>query len=206
MPDRRHDRRTAGGDRPYELLVGERQQVLHAAAAARHDDHVDLVQRVQLLDRLDDLRHRVHALHGDVAHLEADGRPAAPGVLQYVPLGGRGPAAHQPDQLRQEGQRLLALRREQPLGGQRPSSAAPAGRAARRRRPAVSRWPAATAARAARTTRAWRARRRARPPLTTSATASKTCRIAGHARRRCRARGRAASGTRPPRPAAATAG
>ena len=34
---------------------------------------------------------------GDVAHLEADGGPAVPGVLQDVPLGRRGPPADQPD-------------------------------------------------------------------------------------------------------------
>ena len=64
VPDRRDDRRAAGRDRPDQLLVGERQQVLHAAAAPRHDDHIDLAGRVELLHRLDDLRHRVRALHG----------------------------------------------------------------------------------------------------------------------------------------------
>ena len=76
--------------------------------------------RVQLAHRLDHPRHRVDALHGDVAHLEAHRGPAQPGVLQHVVLGGRRPAAHQPDQLRQERQRLLAVRREQPLRRQRP--------------------------------------------------------------------------------------
>lgn len=119
MSDRRDDRCRRRAHRPYELLVGERQQILHAAATARHDDHVHLGQRVQLLDRRDHLRHRMHALHRHIAHLEADGRPAMPGVLQDVPLGGARPAADQADQLRQERQRLLAVRREQPLRRQR---------------------------------------------------------------------------------------
>jgi hypothetical protein len=119
VPDGGHHGRAAAGHRPDELLVRERQQVLHTAAAARHDDHVHLVQRVQLLHGLHHLRYGVHALHGDVAHLEADGGPAVPRVLQHVALGRRGPAAHQPDQLRQERQRLLALGREQALGGER---------------------------------------------------------------------------------------
>jgi hypothetical protein len=119
VPDRGHHGRTAGRHGPYELLVGERQQVLHAAAAPCNDDHVHAVERVQLLDGLHDLRHGVHALHGHVAYLETDGGPAMPRVLQHIPLGGRGPPADQPDQLRQKGQRLLPVGREQPLRGQR---------------------------------------------------------------------------------------
>ncbi len=119
VPDGGDDRRTALGHGPHELLVGEGQQVLDAATAPRDDDDVHVLDRVQLLHRLHDLRNGVHALHGDVAHLEADGGPAVPGVLQHVPLRGRGTPADQPDQLRQEGQRLLPLRREQPFRRER---------------------------------------------------------------------------------------
>ncbi|CAK7281344.1 hypothetical protein SGPA1_12137 [Streptomyces misionensis JCM 4497] len=119
VPDRGHHGRTAPRHRPHQLLVGERQQVLHAAPAAGDDDHVHVLDRVQLPHRLHHLRHRVHPLDGDVAHLEADGGPAVPGVLQHVPLRGGGPAADQADQLGQERQPLLALRREQALGHER---------------------------------------------------------------------------------------
>ncbi|CAM5389313.1 hypothetical protein SCALM49S_03784 [Streptomyces californicus] len=42
MADRGDHRRTARGHRPHQLLVGERQQVLDAAAAPGDHDHVDL--------------------------------------------------------------------------------------------------------------------------------------------------------------------
>ncbi|CAM5305919.1 hypothetical protein SBADM41S_09680 [Streptomyces badius] len=119
MADRGDHRRTAGGHGPDQLLVGERQQILDAAAAPGHHDHVDLVQRVQLLDRLHHLGDRVHPLHGGVADLEAHGGPAAAGVLQDVPLGGGGPPADEPDELREEGERLLPVEREETLGGER---------------------------------------------------------------------------------------
>ena len=57
-------------DRPAQRLVGERQQVLDAAAAARDDDHVDGGVGVEFAQRLDDLRHRVGALHRGVANGE----------------------------------------------------------------------------------------------------------------------------------------
>ena len=41
MPVCRDDRHRALGDGAHDALVGERQQVLEAAAAAREDQHVD---------------------------------------------------------------------------------------------------------------------------------------------------------------------
>ena len=48
----------ARGDRPAQRLVGERQQVLDAAAAAGEHDDVDVGSRVEFAQRLDDLRER----------------------------------------------------------------------------------------------------------------------------------------------------
>lgn len=117
----------------------------------------------------------MYALHGDVAHLEADGGPAVPGVLEDVPLGGGGAAADEPDELGKEGQGLLPLGREQPLGGERllqllepgEQFTDPTGFISVARRDNCPRG-AYHSGFASTTTRA--------PSLTTSATASKTCR------------------------------
>ena len=74
--------------------------------------------RVEPVERVDHLGHRVRALHGDVLDPELDGRPAAPGVLQDVALGGRAAPGDQPDHAGQERQRALALGGEEALGGQ----------------------------------------------------------------------------------------
>ena len=50
--------RAAGGDGAHEALVGERQQVLDRAAAARHHDDVDLGERIELAHRRDHLARR----------------------------------------------------------------------------------------------------------------------------------------------------
>ncbi len=150
--------------------------------------------------------HRVHALHGDVAHLEADGGPAAPGVLQDVPLGGRGPPADQPDRAAAGRAAASCGRRRTAPRRPGPSSAAPAGRAVRPTptgRISVARSDSCP---------------RGRVPLglgeydDPGALAHHVgdrvehLPVAGDARRRCRATGRAASGTPRRRPAAATAG
>ncbi|CAM5314435.1 hypothetical protein SBADM41S_03762 [Streptomyces badius] len=164
MADRGDHRRTAGGHGPHQLLVGERQQILDAAAAPGHHDHVDLVQRVQLLDRLHHLGDRVHPLHGGVADLEAHGRPAAAGVLQDVPLGGGGPPADEPDELREgKGSGFFRSSAKRPsaasdflsCSSRTSSSPMPTGRMSVARSDSCPR---------ARTTRASRGRRRARPP------------------------------------------
>ena len=156
--------------------------------------------------RLDDLRHRVHALHRHVAHLEAHRGPAPPRVLQDVPLGRRGaPARPARSSCGRKGSGRLRSSGEEPLRAPGSASTAPAGRAVRRCRPGLSPPPAATAGRAARTTPAWRAPRPARPRRPRR----RPRRRPGGSRsrpRRCRARGRAASGTPRPRRAAARAG
>ena len=111
-----HHRRGAGRDRPAQRLVGERQQVLDAAAAAGEHDDVHLRVAVQLAQRLDDLRHRVGALHGGVADREPHRRPPLRGHRGHVVFGGAGPPGDQADGRRQERQRPFEPRVEQPLG------------------------------------------------------------------------------------------
>ena len=107
--------RAGARHRPHQGLVAERQEVLDPAAAAGDDDDVDLGMGVELGERGGHLGHGGGALHGDLADLEAGGRPAAPGVLDDVPLRGAGPATDQPHPSGQEGQRPLAVAVEQAL-------------------------------------------------------------------------------------------
>ena len=99
-----------------QRLVGERQQVLDRAAAAGDDDDVDLGVALQPGERLHHLGGGALALHGGVGDLEGDVRPAAPGVVEHVALGGRLRRGDQPDAVGQERQRPLQLAGEQPLG------------------------------------------------------------------------------------------
>ena len=117
VADGAHDGGAAGDDRPAQRLVAERQQVLDAAAAAGDDDDVDLGQPVELAQGGHDLLDGAEPLHGDLAHLDLDRGPAAPGVLEHVALGGAVAAGDQPDAARQERQRPLAVGGEQPLRG-----------------------------------------------------------------------------------------
>ena len=116
VPDGRHHRRPAGRHRAEQVLVGEREQVFERAAAPGDHDHVDLGVRVQLPQRLDDLARRVRALDGGLLDTEPDGGPAPLRVLHHVPLRRGLPAADQPDDTGQEGQRALPFGGEQAFG------------------------------------------------------------------------------------------
>ncbi len=118
VPDRRDHRGAAGGDGAAQRLVGERQQVLDAAAAAGQHDHVDRRVAVERAERVDDLRHGQRALDGGVLDPEPHRRPAGRRVRHDVVLGGRRPAGDQPDAVGQERQPPLAGGVEQALGGQ----------------------------------------------------------------------------------------
>ena len=118
MADGADDGSVASRDRATQRLIGERQQVFDAAAAAGDDDHVDLRVAVQVAQRLDDLGDRVGSLHDRVAHVESHCRPATRGDGHHVTLGGRGPAGDQPDGAGQERERPLEPRIEQPFGVQ----------------------------------------------------------------------------------------
>ena len=102
-------------DRAHQPLVGERQQVLDRATAARDDDDVDRGVALEGLDRRDHLAGGVHALHRGVLHGEVHARPAAAAVVEHVALGGRVLGGDQPDVARQERQRTLELLGEQTL-------------------------------------------------------------------------------------------
>src|SRR5699024_11627878 len=56
-------------------LIGEGQEVLHAAAAAGDDDDVDLRVLIELGEVPHLTGHSIGALHGAVADLELRGRP-----------------------------------------------------------------------------------------------------------------------------------
>ena len=118
VADRADHRRAARGHRPQQRLVGERQQVLDAAAAAGDDDDLDVLGGVEVGQQRQDARYRRRTLHGGVADLEAHRRPAGGGHGHHVALRGTGPARDQADRLRQERQWLLESRIEQSLGGE----------------------------------------------------------------------------------------
>jgi hypothetical protein len=83
--------------RPAQRLVAERQQVLDAAAAARDDDDVDLGIRSSSRSASDDLLDREGGpCTATSRDLEVGRRPAPPGVLQHVALGGAGPPVISP--------------------------------------------------------------------------------------------------------------
>ena len=115
VPDRRDDRHRAGRDGAHEALVGEREQVLEAAAAAREHDHVGAAF-AQLAERGRDLAGCARALHVRLGHEHVRRREARRDRREHVALGRRVVAGHEPDQARQPRQRPLPLRREQPLG------------------------------------------------------------------------------------------
>ncbi len=144
-------------------FVGERQQVLDRAAAAGHDDHVDVRVAVEPLDGLHHLCGRPGPLHRRMRDLEHHGGPASPSVLEHVALGGGAGRGDQADASGEERQRALPSPGRR---GPRPPAAAGvarSGRAARRGRPSGSRGRPATGCRGWRSTTASRARRRWRP-------------------------------------------
>ena len=70
-------------------------------------------------ERTHQLARRRRALHGALHDLEPRGRKPPPRVLDDVVLGGGVAAADEPDQPREPGEGLLAIGREQALGGER---------------------------------------------------------------------------------------
>ena len=97
VPDRRDDRGEASRYRSAQRLVGERQQVLHAAAASGQHDDVHRGVSVEHSECLDDLTHRQRTLHRDVADPKLHRGPAGCGVAEHIALSGTGPTGHQPD-------------------------------------------------------------------------------------------------------------
>ena len=123
VPDRGDDGGAHRVHRADQRLVGEGEQVLDGAAAARDDDDVDVRVPLEPVERLHHLGGRPRALHRGVGHLELHGRPAAPGVLQDVALGRAVGRGDQADAAGQEGQVALELGGEEALGGQQLASA-----------------------------------------------------------------------------------
>ena len=115
VPHRRDDRDGGGGDRPRDHLLVESPEVLHRAAAAADDEHVDVAPPGQLRDRRRDLRTRPLALdaHRVEEHPHVGEAPAEHGDDVADHRAGR--AGHDADGARQRGQRPLARRVEKPL-------------------------------------------------------------------------------------------
>jgi hypothetical protein len=116
VADRGDNGRAHHMDGADQRLVRERQQVLDRATTAGDDDHVDLGVALQPRERLHHLGGGALTLHGGVGDLEGDVRPAAPGVVEHVALGGRLRRGDQSDPVGEERQRPLQLGGEQPLG------------------------------------------------------------------------------------------
>ena len=117
VPDRRDERHRAAGDRPHDALVGERQQVLEAAAAAREHDHVGAA-RAEVADRGRDRRRRARALHVRLRHEHVRGRKALHDVREHVALRRGVVAGDETDQAREAGESAFAALLEQALGGE----------------------------------------------------------------------------------------
>ena len=107
----------AGGDRPHEPLVGEREQVLEAAAAAG-DDHDVGATLAEIGDRGRDRGRGPRALHERLRDDDPGGREPRRDRSENVALRGGVVAGDEADQPRDPRQRPLALRREQALGGE----------------------------------------------------------------------------------------
>ena len=116
VADRRDQGGADPGDRADQALVGEGQQVLDRPAAAGDHDHLDGRVAVEPLDGLDHLGRGSGALHRGVRRLEGHRRPAAPGVLEDVALGGGAGRRDQPDDAGQERQPALEREVEEALG------------------------------------------------------------------------------------------
>ena len=117
VPDGGDERHGAVGDRPHDALVGEREQILEAAAAAREHDHVGAA-RAEVADRGRDRRGRARALHVRLRDEHVRGRETLHDVGEHVPLGRRVVAGDEPDQPREAGERPLVGVVEQPLRGE----------------------------------------------------------------------------------------
>ena len=73
VADRRDHGRRAGGDRPADQLVGEREQILDAAASPSQHDQVHLRVGVEQPQRPGDPRRRARALHRHLEHRKRAG-------------------------------------------------------------------------------------------------------------------------------------
>ena len=101
-----------------DALVGEREQVFEAAAAAREHDHVGAAL-AQVGDRRRDRRRRPRSLDVRLGDDDVRRREALHDVRQHVLLRRGVVAGDEPDQPREPRQRPLALGREEPFGRER---------------------------------------------------------------------------------------
>ena len=118
MSDRADHRDLRGGNCPRHDLLVERPEILHAAAAAGDDNDIAGMMGIEPADAGHDLGCRILPLHRgrDDAEMEA-GKPAADDV-EEIADGGPFRRGDDADAFRQIGDLALALRIEQPFGGE----------------------------------------------------------------------------------------
>ncbi|MDR8853482.1 hypothetical protein FEP99_06531 [Burkholderia pseudomultivorans] len=116
VPDAADDRQLARRDRARKRLVVERPQILDRAAAAAHQQYVDLAPRIGGLHGRDQLLGRARTLHGCRIDDHRDVRRAARERGQHVAQRGGLQRRDDADRTRMSRQRPLALGREQSFG------------------------------------------------------------------------------------------
>ena len=109
------DRHRAAGERAHDGLVAERQEILEAAAAARHDHDVDGRVRGDAAERGRDAGACRRALHARLGDHDVRRREPRLDRGDHVAARCRVGAGDDADRAREARQRPLALRREQPL-------------------------------------------------------------------------------------------
>ena len=118
VPDRGDHRLGAREERAAQALVVERDEVLHRAAPARDDDHVDERVLLHAGERVDQVARRGGALDERAARDDVDRREAVDERADHVAHPVRRPAGDDTDRAREARQRLAARRVGQALGGQ----------------------------------------------------------------------------------------
>jgi len=101
----------------HDALIGEREQIFEAAAAAREHDHVGAAP-AEVADRGADRSGRTRPLHVRLRDQDVRGRKTLDDVGEDVALRRRVVAGDEPDQARVARQRPLAGLVEEALGGE----------------------------------------------------------------------------------------
>ena len=118
VADRRDHRHAQHRDGAAQRLVAEREQVGERSAAARDDDHLDLLERGEVAQRLRDRGRRVAVLHRREGPHDPSRPAAAAQPREHVVARLAALAGDDADRARQQRARQPLLRLEQPLGGE----------------------------------------------------------------------------------------
>ena len=118
MPDRGNDRLFAHRHRANDAFLVERPQILHRAAAPRHDDDADVFQPFEHPNPRRDFLIRADALHAHRAEQDARVRVAPQRYIQNVVNHRARRRGNHADGIRVARQSALSFRRKQPLAPQ----------------------------------------------------------------------------------------